>query len=268
MLPATNLDLCPYLGLSDDRESRCTFPTDTHRCYQDPQEQTVTAEEQREFCLTKEHERCERFLKKADGEAPRQRPSIWLNIDPRDYWHVQFWVVVALLLAIPSFFWVTSLPSSGGKDAPPPLVGGVATATQPDPYQSAQPVLSGENTATPAAAISSGPAPTAGLPANETPVSRVPATPSPRATPNMPAWATSIEKWAVGTPSAQRTRTPTPAGPVGPGPWTHTVVSGDTLSEIADFYDSSVDAIKKANNLKDNSLVPGMRLAIPAPSGR
>lgn len=46
-------------------------------------------------------------------------------------------------------------------------------------------------------------------------------------------------------------------------PRTHKVRSGDSLSMLASRYGVSIDAIKKANNLKTNSLFIGQSLSIP-----
>ena len=43
---------------------------------------------------------------------------------------------------------------------------------------------------------------------------------------------------------------------------THTVISGDTLSELADRYEVSVSDIRKWNNLKGSSLKVGMKLVV------
>lgn len=44
---------------------------------------------------------------------------------------------------------------------------------------------------------------------------------------------------------------------------THTVISGDTLWEIAKKYDTSVDALKSYNGLSTNTIIPGKILKIP-----
>jgi murein DD-endopeptidase MepM/ murein hydrolase activator NlpD len=51
-------------------------------------------------------------------------------------------------------------------------------------------------------------------------------------------------------------------------PTTYTVVSGDTLSTIAQKYNTSVRALKKANNLTKSSLKPGQVLKLPQPKAK
>ncbi|MDI6833716.1 MAG: LysM peptidoglycan-binding domain-containing protein, partial [Bacteroidales bacterium] len=43
----------------------------------------------------------------------------------------------------------------------------------------------------------------------------------------------------------------------------HVVKSGETLSSIANKYNTTVDAIKKANNLKSTKIYVGQKLKIP-----
>lgn len=50
------------------------------------------------------------------------------------------------------------------------------------------------------------------------------------------------------------------------GPTTYTVVSGDTLFAISRRYNTTVDAIMRANNLNSYIIQPGQVLVIPAPS--
>ncbi len=49
------------------------------------------------------------------------------------------------------------------------------------------------------------------------------------------------------------------------GPVTHTVKSGDTIGGLAVKYNSSSQAIRQANNLKDDKIRLGQKLIIPAP---
>lgn len=48
-----------------------------------------------------------------------------------------------------------------------------------------------------------------------------------------------------------------------PKPRTHTVRRGENLSKIASRYGTTVEKIKKANNLKNNNIQAGQRLSIP-----
>ena len=60
------------------------------------------------------------------------------------------------------------------------------------------------------------------------------------------------------------TPTPTPAATQAATERTHVVVVGDTLSAIADRYDSTLEAIMEANSISDASLIfVGQELTIP-----
>ena len=67
---------------------------------------------------------------------------------------------------------------------------------------------------------------------------------------------------ATGTPAASptTTATPTPSG----GQQTYTVQSGDSLSTIAQRYNVTVDDLKRANNLTNDTIQVGQKLVIPA----
>jgi membrane-bound lytic murein transglycosylase D len=49
---------------------------------------------------------------------------------------------------------------------------------------------------------------------------------------------------------------------------THTVKPGDTLFSLAKRYDTSVDELRKLNNLKNNSLAKGKQLRVPGTNVR
>jgi len=66
------------------------------------------------------------------------------------------------------------------------------------------------------------------------------------------------------TPPATRPTPPSrPTTPARPQA-THTVVRGDTLWGLSRKYGVSVDAIKQANNMRNDTVVLGTRLVIPA----
>lgn len=56
------------------------------------------------------------------------------------------------------------------------------------------------------------------------------------------------------------------SGKPSPGETTYTIKSGDTLYAIANKYNTTVDAIKKANNMTSNNLTIGRVLIIPSES--
>ncbi len=66
------------------------------------------------------------------------------------------------------------------------------------------------------------------------------------------------------TPTPTIAPTPTPTPPPTPTPKSHTVQAGQSLSQIADAYDVSMDAILSLNNIPDpNNLLIGQVLILP-----
>jgi hypothetical protein len=49
---------CPYLGVAEDRATRCAFPTDAHRCFRADRPALVAVEHQMDYCLTGGYSRC------------------------------------------------------------------------------------------------------------------------------------------------------------------------------------------------------------------
>ncbi len=69
---------------------------------------------------------------------------------------------------------------------------------------------------------------------------------------------------AVSSPTAVAPESPEPT----PTPGTYVVKAGDTLSEIAERFDTTVRALVRANDIEDPSLIfPGDELIIPERGG-
>jgi LysM repeat protein len=65
------------------------------------------------------------------------------------------------------------------------------------------------------------------------------------------------------TASPEPTKTPRPESPA-PTPVTYEVQPGDTLSEIAQRFDTTVEALAEANDIEDPDVIfPGDTLRIP-----
>ena len=54
-------DVCPFLGLVDDRGSYLTYPSYENRCYAPPTAETISLNEQTFFCIGGNCERCPRY---------------------------------------------------------------------------------------------------------------------------------------------------------------------------------------------------------------
>ena len=109
---------------------------------------------------------------------------------------------------------------------------------------------------TPPTGTTPAPAPADGQPTDATTAQPTPAPAPPPAVANTP----------VATSTAAPTPAPQPTATIAPGSVReHTVVAGDTLFALARRYESSVQAIVAANNLRDSNvtLQIGQRLIIP-----
>ncbi|MDE5684457.1 MAG: LysM peptidoglycan-binding domain-containing protein [Muribaculaceae bacterium] len=72
-----------------------------------------------------------------------------------------------------------------------------------------------------------------------------------------------VEETPRQTPKAQPAKAQPKKKQEAPAPRTHKVRKGENLSKIAARYGTTVDKIKKANNLKNNNIQAGQRLSIP-----
>lgn len=225
---------CPYLGLIDDRATRFTFPSSTHRCHGTKRPSTIDFPKQGRDCLTAEHVTCPRYHPPqvlasavaiervqadprvvAAGRPGRSRPG-------RRFARI---VIIGLALigtVIVGFLLgaglAVQLNSRGG--ATPPPSGGAASASPP-------------------AAT----------------VSVAPSAPSPSPTP-------SASPSPSPTPTATPTLSPSPSN----GPVIHVVERGESLTLIAEHYGVTLAALKEANDIKDPNLIfIGQKLVIPKP---
>lgn len=83
--------------------------------------------------------------------------------------------------------------------------------------------------------------------------------------PAMPAFVPPPPPTPVPVPRPP-TPTPTPIPPTPTPQIVHVIVSGDTLYDLAIKYDTTVDAIVRANNIQNpNNVAIGTKLVIPAP---
>ena len=91
------------------------------------------------------------------------------------------------------------------------------------------------------------------------------ATATPTVTPViiLTATPTSVAKTATSTPLPPTTPTPVPSATPQLARIVYTVVRGDTLFSIALRHNVSVDALRKANNLKSDDLDIGQKIIIP-----
>lgn len=67
-------DLCPWLGIDEDREIRHAEPDETHVCYARKRPTDIELDHQAAFCLTGEHHTCHFYREPPAGPPPPARP--------------------------------------------------------------------------------------------------------------------------------------------------------------------------------------------------
>lgn len=234
--------VCPLLGLAGDRRSALDATDSAHRCHAETPPLPLERQYQARFCLTADHERCERFLQAVarTGVPPPGRAAL-----------ADGFVSTRMVLA-PEPPWrgiagrARRRPAGalGGAAAGAVAVVGVAAV--------AGAALDGSLDLAawlPANGTSSSPAAVAAPSETPTPI----ATPTPTPTPT-----------PVATPSPTVAPTPVPATPT-PVPVTvYVVQEGDTLAAIAQQFGTTVEAIQAANGIEDpNTISIGQELVIP-----
>ncbi len=258
------LNSCPYLGLASDPSLSCSFLTSSHRCFRWPTPQPVDYQQQRDYCLSDDFEECDWFVSTLEAPPERRRQSSsWVG-------YAGLLGVVAaavLVVGVLVYFkpWAFLLPATSESNraaaVEAPTVGpaaGATATTAPEP--SSQPIAldaSPTSLASPTADLprTAGAASTT-APAVVAPSLRATATPAPR-----PPTATPVR--SATTPA------PTPSGAsASAAVRVYTVREGDSLYSLARTFGVTVQALMKANNLQETSILKvGQSLVIP-PAGR
>jgi LysM repeat protein len=262
---------CPYL-ISADGTWRGSQATRDHRCGATQPQAAPAIAKQRDLCLRSTHVTCATFVAAQELEAGRaaaaptpvsgfwpETRSVVLALEPGHGRPGRFrgssrkgggqaLLVGLMALAFLVLVIARTAPQSGAA-APPPGTG-------------ASPSVAGGGALVPAVPTSS--QPTASMSASDAPGASGGASPSVSATPP----STTPSPSAGGTPSATPgpAASPTPRPVPSPTPSTATsykVRSGDTLSDIAARFGTSVKKIKVANGLTSNTIRPGQVLVIP-----
>lgn len=230
-LPRLSLpEVCPHLGLRGDPASCALFPRPDHACGV-PGAPPPPLEWQAGYCLSHRHAECPHFRAHAAGQAAELPGRTRSFRSGR-----RAWLAVAGALA-------AACGLLGVAFAQGYISIDVSTA-EPSPAATA-----GMAAASPAAR--GGPSPA----------------PAPTATPALsPAASPTVtpEPTLAPTATPQPTATPSPVPSPSPRPETHVVAEGETLSEIAARYGTTVEAIMELNGLTDPNTIPaGMVLRLP-----
>jgi LysM repeat protein len=111
---------CPYLGVQQDRDTQCTFPTDAHRCHRSDRPVSITLEHQLRYCLDASHAGCPVYLKQVSN-PPHDR---WRLPSPLVL-RASGLVLLAGSVVMTAAFWL----STDATPAPVAAGAGVSTAT-------------------------------------------------------------------------------------------------------------------------------------------
>lgn len=126
--------ICPFLGLVDDRESRFSYPEAGHRCFSTDRETEITLEHQAAYCFSARYGTCSRFVDpktmpapaaarpaSAAGRPVQRQGSPWLLIAG---------IVAGLIVVLAAFYYFgQSLFQQGPADNPTAPVAAAPTAT-------------------------------------------------------------------------------------------------------------------------------------------
>ena len=235
-----NIDeVCPYLGLARDKETRYGYPDLENYCYRAKSPQPVSDEHQKNVCLTAEYSQCPVYGSEGKKPFPSELRGEGLPSGPvRNF---SWWWVVPVLAGIAVIVAIFSL--NGQLSLSPSSTSLVVTdaldalfVTNADIVEETSLVIA---SVTPTPVIS--PTPTISLTPTPVPTSTITPTASPTLGPNL------------GTPFGREEQY-----------MLHRVASGESLGNLAYEYDTSIEAIRVASNLREGKAVwPGDLLVIP-----
>ncbi len=291
---------CPLLGLKDDEQSRLGFASESHACYRTGKAKPISNEHQRQYCLEKEHITCPIFLNAGQKqprsissflpkpqhappvlakqapvtqipEAPALEPEIPALVLPleqvEDYLPVyepkksprfaHIWEIVGVLifgLIILAGWWLFNNRDLFFPNHTP-VQASIVNTVQPSVTVTATEIFVPNSahvlalTTTPIATDTAG----------------TPTAPSVTVTASGTSTRTTTNT-ASPSPSTTFSRTPVPsATSCGlPNGWSiYTVVYGDTFIYLANYFNTTVNALLTANCLSSTMLFPGQQLFLP-----
>jgi hypothetical protein len=129
--PTQATQVCPYLGLAQDRDVHFSYPEAAHGCFAANRATSIGLEHQSDFCLTKEHPTCPRFVEPSPDElATPTTLSVATETEISHPARFPLWAVVVIaminLLVIAAIFYPSIRPvfqrgpvASGADQAAP-----------------------------------------------------------------------------------------------------------------------------------------------------
>ena len=276
---AETLRDCPFLGIAHDPQTKTSFPSVMNCCHHAKPVAGVELSYQQVYCLTGKYKTCPVFMRDKKEPLPRELRSSHSQVSKQRKVRWPFVlmviiVIIALVLTVLSLFFRDQLviPLTGGRavwtaEFAQNLPTATLTATQPPvPLPSATAsvnlggiasalaftqtaYVSAEQSASPALTATKTQTPTQTATSTHTP------TPTRTFTPT-PTFTLTITKTPTLTPTQTSTRTAT-AAPLLRGLDTiigkdhlfiiHKVQTGESLSQYASNYKTSIDAILRVN---------------------
>ena len=244
--------ICPFLGLASDSETCYVFPNRGNYCYRVDTAQPVSFAHQEKMCLGEEYPQCPVYRDK--GETPFPSELRGEGLDPDFYKRFSWWkigLVVIVSAATFAFLWFKGMIPISPTSTP-----SLEMSTQTKVYvidnQEAETLFPPQEESTP-------------LPSSFTLTPTITLTSTLTLTPTI-----TLTSSITPTPTDLPTITPTP-GPVFGTPFgdqkqyvLHNVIDGDSLGNLAYLYDTSVEAIRKASDIRSGKDAwPGDLLVIP-----
>jgi hypothetical protein len=262
------IEICPYLGMADDPATNTSYPSNWNHCHHAKPVDVVEFNHQASFCLSENHLKCPVFLRKEVTSLPNQLRASY-NTKRRKNSPYLFFIPIAIffiaILAVWSFGFFTNgqkpaivnitktnilssqppteTPKSGMvyTQEPTLLSTFIRTSISSTLTQSAFLALKGTQSASMALKISPTPLRTPTFTKTSSPTSTVSPTRTntPKPTPTRTLTPTVI------VILSQRTLD-TPIG--GEMKFIiHQIKNGESLSQYANIYKTSVEAIKRVN---------------------
>jgi LysM repeat protein len=232
--------VCPYLR-AESGAWRSVQASREHRCWAIEEPAALAVSKQRSLCLLPVHESCATYL----AARPASDTALSDSDDDASLWPDTRSTPVVLEPAHGLLAPLAGKPARTGGQA---LLAGLMVL--------AFLVLVGARTTAPPSDGASSPDVTASLEAVQPSAAASPAAATPAPTPGA-----SPTSSPAATPTATATASPAPTPAA--SAVSYRVRSGDTLSGIAARFDTTVRAIKAANDLTSNVIHPGQVLIIP-----
>ena len=86
--------ICPYLGLSEDRNSRFSYPETAHFCFANAEKSAVPLDHQTSFCLSANYSTCARYDEQSPGLYPLRSPKLIREPSSKNFKFSLGWVVL------------------------------------------------------------------------------------------------------------------------------------------------------------------------------